>query len=176
MIMMMFVYVMMDLLGRQFGAFVPLMVRVFGMLFVRDVFRLLRVAAADDGRPGVPVLTVPTAAAAVSARRRLDRRALFHVVTAVQQFLLLLVSEVLELFVEVMVVGRYVRHRLEVVRAPRHLGRLRSRLGRRRRRQWRCLHRAHGGRADGLTTLRPRPVIVFTSFWLDGIPINKHVF
>jgi len=30
--MMMFVYVMMDFLGRQFGTFVPLMIDVFGLL------------------------------------------------------------------------------------------------------------------------------------------------
>lgn len=146
--MMVFVYVMMDLLGRQFGAFVTLMVDVFGLLLGGGrgcsggggsrrcrVLRLLKVAAANY-RGGSVVLP------GVTTRRILDRVLLGRHTVTVQ--LLLMASDILEvlvlsvlLVVVLMLVRRDVGYRFEVVRAPRHLGRLGS----------------------GLATLRPRPVV-----------------
>lgn len=152
MIMMVFVYVMMDLLGRQFGAFVPLMIDVFGLLLSGGggcgggggrgrVLRLLQFATAGHG--GGPVVLARV------TRRILDPVVLLgRYIVTVQ--LVLLASDVLEVFVlsvvlllelllemVVVLVRRHVRHRFEVVRAPRHLGRL----------------------GPGLATLRPWSVI-----------------
>lgn len=145
--MMVFVYVMMDLLGRQFGTFVTLMVNVFGLLLSGGrgcsgggcrrcrVLRLLKVAAADY-RGGSVVLS------RVTTRRILDRVLLGRHTVTVQ--LLLMASDILEvlvlsvlLVVVLMLVRRDVCNRFEVVRAPRHLGR----------------------QGSSLATLRPRPVV-----------------
>lgn len=162
MIMMVFVYVMMDLLGRQFGAFVPLMIDVFGLLlsgcgggrgggFGRcRVLRLLQFATADY-RGGPVVLAGVT-------RRILDPVVLLgRYIITVQ--LVLLASDVFEVFVlsvlllelllEMVVVRRHVRHRFEVVRAPRYLGR----------------------QGSGLATLRPWSVINDLRR-LFGFPVN----
>lgn len=146
MIMMVFVYVMMDLLGRQFSAFVPLMIDVFGLFLSGGgccssggrgrVLRLLQFATADY-RGGPVVLSRVT-------RRILDPVLLGRYIVTVQR--LLLASDVLEvfvlsvvllLFVVVVLVRGYVRYRFKVVRAPRYFGR----------------------RSSGLATLRPRSVI-----------------
>lgn len=151
MIMMVFVYVMMDLLGRQFGAFVSLMIDVFGLLLSGGggggrVLRLLQFATADH-RCGPVVLSGVT-------RRILDPVVfLGRYIVTVQ--LVLLASDVLEVFVlsvllVVMLVRRHVCHRFEVVRAPRHLGR----------------------QGSGLATPRPRSVINDLRR-LVGFPKNK---
>jgi len=147
---------MMDLLGRQFGAFVPLMIDVFGLLLSgggcggrggrRRVLRLLHFATADY-RGGPVVLAGVT-------RRILDPVVLLgRYIVTVQ--LVLLASDVLEAFVlsvlllDMVVVRRHVCHRFKVVRAPRHLGR----------------------QCSGLATLRPRSVIN-DLLRLFGFPIN----
>lgn len=157
MIMMVFVYVMMDLLGRQFGAFVPLMIDVFGLPLSgggcgggggrRRVLRLLQFATGDY-RGGPMVLAGVT-------RRILDPVVLLgRYIVTVQ--LVLMASDVLEVFVlsvllllDMVVVRRHVCHRFEVVRAPRYLGR----------------------QGSGLATLRPRSVIN-DLLRLVGFPIN----
>jgi len=162
--MMVFVYVMMDLLGRQFGAFVPLMIDVFGLLLSGGgggcgggggrgrVFGLLQFATADY-RGGPVVLAGVT-------RRILDPVVLLgRYIVTVQ--LVLLASDVLEVFVlsvlllelllemVVVLVRRHVRNRFEVVRAPRYLGR----------------------QGSGLATLRPWSVINDLRR-LFGFPVN----
>lgn len=158
MIMMVFVNVMMDLLGRQFGAFVPLMIDVFGLLLSggggcggggrRRVLRLLQFATGDY-RGGPVVLAGVT-------RRILDPVVLLGRYIVTVQLMVLMASDVLEVFVlsvllllDVVVVRRHVCHRFKVVRAPRHLGR----------------------QGSGLATLRPRSVIN-DLLRLVGFPIN----
>jgi len=145
---------MMDFLGRQFGAFVPLMIDVFGLLLSGGgcgggggrVLRLLQFVTADH-RGGPMVLSGVT-------RRILDPVVfLGRYIVTVQ--LVLLASNVLEVFVlsvllVVMLVRRHVCYRFEVVRAPRHLGR----------------------QGSGLATPRPRSVINDLRR-LVGFPINK---
>jgi len=151
---------MMDLLGRQFGAFVPLMIDVFGLLLSGGggggrgrVLRLLQFATAGHG--GGPVVLARV------TRRILDPVVLLgRYIVTVQ--LVLLASDVLEVFVlsvvlllelllemVVVLVRRHVRHRFEVVRAPRHLGR----------------------QGPGLATLRPWSVINDLRR-LFGFPVN----
>jgi len=147
---------MMDLLGRQFGAFVPLMIDVFGLLlsgggrsggFGRGrVLRLLQFATADYR--GSPVVLAGV------TRRILDPVVLLgRYIVTVQ--LVLLASDVFEVFVlsvlllEMVVVRRHMRHRFEVVRAPRYLGR----------------------QGSGLATLRPWSVIN-DLLRLFGFPVN----
>lgn len=168
MIMMVFVDVMMNLLGRQFGAFVPLVVIVFSLLLGHRIFRLV---AADHGRGhsvAVPGATVP---------RRLDLRVVFfgrrrlrtnpfavQRLPSVQDVPEMLVLQVVLLLVVLPVVmwRRDVRDRFEVVWAPRHLlGRHFHLDGRRPQRRRRLQQLISGTGSAGLTALRPCPVIAF---------------
>lgn len=181
MVMMVFVYVMMDLHGRKFGSFVPLVIFRRLMLLRVVVVVVVVVAAAcvvvvvvavadDDGGGIVNACDVggPAMLLMPIASRRLAVRALLLLTfvdtdvfaVTVQPLLLLLTAlghGVFGPFAMMMVMRRDVRHRFEIVRAPSHFGR-RFRLDgrwRRRRRRWRWC----SDRRVRLTALRPRPVI-----------------